>query len=63
MNIDNNQDKNRTKIVKTSYGKMPCLDSEHNAPMHICLPAGHELHHVCPSCGWETKITSPVIIC
>lgn len=62
MNTNNNLSKGGTRITKISYGKSPCLDPNHKAPMHICIPAGYKLEHVCPSCGKETLIKSTEII-
>lgn len=59
----NNSAKVETKITKMSYGKMPCLDPNHNAPTLIYIPPGNVLEHVCPSCGWETRIEASNITC
>jgi len=40
----------------------PCMYPGHKPPMFICIPPGHELHHVCPACGVETVVHSPRVM-
>lgn len=40
----------------------PCLNKEHNPPMHIVLRPG-TYRHTCPGCGRKQTFTVPAKIC
>ena len=54
--------KNNYMLRKIKDAEIPCMDSEHNPPMHIVLAPG-TYEHTCPSCGKKVKFTVPLITC
>lgn len=38
-----------------------CLNSAHEPPMHMVIPAGKIYRHVCPGCGREVVLRPPNI--
>lgn len=42
--------------------KKECQHPEHNFPTHLYIPAGETHTHVCPNCGNEITVTTPIVI-
>lgn len=46
--------------MPTTFEDIPvqerCSHPEHNPPMHIVIPPGKRMRHVCPACGKETVV-------
>lgn len=43
-------------VENSSWNNIPCMDPQHNLPMHIYIPPGQYLTHTCPSCGQTMTI-------
>lgn len=41
--------------------KKTCQHPEHNFPTHLYIPAGETHTHVCPNCGNEITVTTPIV--
>ena len=41
----------------------PCVDTQHNPPMHLWIPPGKQFTHKCPSCGAKMTIKGQRLSC
>lgn len=45
-------------LKKIADAKAPCMNSQHNPPMHVVLQPG-TYEHTCPGCGSKTLFEVP----
>jgi len=57
INLNNQTTQSGLKKIKNI---IPCSDPAHNPPMHMYLEAG-VYEYTCPSCGYKTKFTVPIM--
>lgn len=42
---------------------LPCLDRQHDPPMHLYIPPGKRYVHICPSCKRKIVLNGLSIFC